>query len=245
MHPPIKTKRRTSGDGSAVVSPAHKSSPLYGRRSGKALAPYQRELVRTLLPRLAVDASAPIDPKALFPAPPRDLWLEVGFGAGEHLLAAASRHPDVGFVGCEPFLNGMARALADLAGADLDNIRLHCGDAGEIIDRLPPASLGRVFVFYPDPWPKRRQRKRRFLSDAMLSRLARAMRSGAELRFATDIDEKCGWTLARLLRSRDFVWTAERATDWRHPWPGWVATRYEQKAWSEGRRSAYITAVRN
>ncbi len=217
---------------------------LHGRRSGKPLAQYQRELVRTLLPRLAIDVSAPVEPATLFPIAPRDAWLEVGFGAGEHLLASAARHPEIGFIGCEPFLNGMARALADLAGADLDNIRLHRGDAGELIDRLPDASLGRVFIFYPDPWPKRRQRKRRFLSDEMLSRLARAMRPGAELRFASDIDDYCGWVLTRLLRSPDFVWTAERAADWRSPWPHWVRTRYETKAFAEGRRGCYLTAVR-
>ncbi|MBE7218821.1 MAG: tRNA (guanosine(46)-N7)-methyltransferase TrmB [Caulobacteraceae bacterium] len=217
---------------------------LHGRRSGKPLAAYQRELVRTLLPRLALDPTRPIDPAAAFPQGMRDVWLEIGFGAGEHLLAAAAAHPDVGVIGCEPFLNGMARALADLATADLANIRLHCGDAGEIVDLLPDACLGRVFVFYPDPWPKRRQQKRRFLTDTMLARLARAMRSGAELRFATDIDDKCGWTLARLLRSPDFSWTAERAADWQEPWPGWVETRYEQKAKAVGRRPCYVTAVR-
>lgn len=225
--------------GSAFVS-----RKLYGRRSGKALAHYQRELVRTLLPRLSLDPTQAIDARGAFVRPVRDVWLEVGFGAGEHLLATAAANPDIGMIGCEPFLNGVARALADLAGADLENIRLHCGDAAEIIDRLPDASLGRVFVFYPDPWPKRRQRKRRFLSDEMLSRLARVMRPGAELRSATDIDDKCGWTLARLLRSPDFVWTAERAADWHFPWPGWVETRYEQKAKAEGRRPCYITAVR-
>ncbi|MCX8255119.1 tRNA (guanine-N(7)-)-methyltransferase [Beijerinckiaceae bacterium RH AL1] len=225
--------------GSAFVS-----RKLYGRRSGKALAHYQRELVRTLLPRLSLDPTHAIDARGAFMRPVRDIWLEVGFGAGEHLLATAAANPDIGMIGCEPFLNGVARALADLAGADLENIRLHCGDAAEIIDRLPDASLGRVFVFYPDPWPKRRQRKRRFLSDEMLTKLARVMRPGAELRFATDIDDKCGWTLARLLRSPYFVWTAERAADWHFPWPGWVETRYEQKAKAEGRRPCYITAVR-
>ena len=223
----------------------HRNSPLHGRRCGKPLARYQRELMATLLPRLAVDVAAPVrDLAALFPRQPAEVWLEIGFGAGEHLLATAAAYPDVGMIGCEPFLNGVARALADLAGADLENIRLHNGDAAEIIDRLPDASLGRVFVFYPDPWPKRRQRKRRFLSDEMLARLARVMRSGAELRFATDIDDKCGWTLARLLRSPDFSWTAEQAADWQSPWPGWVETRYEQKAKVEGRRPCYITAVR-
>jgi len=217
---------------------------VHGRRSGKPLAAYQRELVRTLLPPLALDPSRDIDPAAAFLPAVRDVWLEIGFGAGEHLLATAAANPDVGLIGCEPFLNGMARALADLAAADLDNVRLHCGDAGEIVDRLPSGSLGRVFVFYPDPWPKRRQHKRRFLSDAMIARLARVMRPGAELRFATDIDDKCGWTLARLLRAPDFDWTAGRAVDWQRPWPGWVQTRYEQKAMAEGRRPCYVTAVR-
>ena len=217
---------------------------FFGRRSGKPIAKYQRELVRTLLPRLLIDPSRDIDPHAAFARQISDTWLEIGFGAGEHLLATATANSQVGLIGCEPFLNGMARALADLASADLDNIRLFGGDAGLVVDKLPEASLGRVFVFYPDPWPKRRQRKRRFLSDGMLSRLARAMRPGAELRFATDIDDKCGWTLARLLRSPDFVWTAERAADWQAPWPGWVETRYEQKARAEGRRPCYVTALR-
>ena len=170
--------------------------------------------------------------------------MEIGFGGGEHLLATAMRLPEIGFIGCEPFVNGMARALADLAGADLDNIRLHCGDAGEVVDALPPACLGRVYLFYPDPWPKRRQQKRRFVSDDSLARLARAMRPGAELRFATDIDDYCGWTLARLLRSPDFRWIATTSADWQVPWPGWVQTRYEAKALAEGRRGCYITAVR-
>ena len=221
------------------------SSPLHGRRVGKPLAKYQRVLVDTLLPRLAVDITAPIpDAAALFAHQPDAVWLEVGFGGGEHLLNAATLHPDVGLIGCEPFLNGMARALADLAAADLDNIRLHCGDAGALIDALPPASIARLFLFYPDPWPKRRQHKRRFISDAMLVRLARVMKSGAELRFATDIDDICGWTLARLLRSPDFAWVAEAAADWQYPWPEWVGTRYEQKATAEGRRVCYITAIR-
>ena len=219
-------------------------SPLHGRRTGKPLAQYQRDLLRGLLPQLAIDVSGGIDPTLLFPAASRDIWLEIGFGGGEHLLATAAAHPDVGLIGCEPFLNGMARALADLATADLHNIRLHCGDAGEVIDALPAASLGRVFILYPDPWPKRRQRKRRFISDPMLTRLARVMRPGAELRFATDIDDYCGWTLARVMRSPDFRWTAARAADWQAPWPGWVETRYEHKAVEQGRRACYLTALR-
>lgn len=217
---------------------------LRGRRVGKPLSGYQRELMEVLLPQLAVDPSRPIDPASLFNAVQSDLHLEIGFGGGEHLLAVAKREPTVGFIGCEPYVNGTARALADLATADLDNIRLHCGDAGEVIDALPAACLGRVYLFYPDPWPKRRQQKRRFVSDDVLTRLARVMRSGAELRFATDIDDYCGWTLARLLRSPDFRWTAAKAKDWQQPWPHWVRTRYETKAFAEGRRGCYITAVR-
>ena len=217
---------------------------LRGRRVGKPLSGYQRELMEVLLPRLAVDPSRPIEPTALFIETRTELHLEIGFGGGEHLLAAAKRATGIGFIGCEPYVNGLARALADLATADLDNIRLHCGDAGEVIDALPAACLGRVYLFYPDPWPKRRQQKRRFVSDDMLARLARAMRPGAELRFATDIDDYCSWTLTRLLRSPHFCWTATRASDWQRPWPDWVKTRYEAKAFAEGRRGCYITAER-
>lgn len=217
---------------------------MHGRRVGKPLSHYQAELIRTDLPRLAVDVAAAIEPASLFATSRADLWLEIGFGSGEHLLAAAMRHPDVGFIGCEPFLNGMARTLADIAAEEVDNVCLHCGDAGEVIERLPDASLGRVFILYPDPWPKRRQRKRRLVSDEMLVQLARVMRPGAELRFATDIDDNAGWTLARLLRSSDFSWTAERAADWQDPWPNWVQTRYETKAKQQDRRGCYITALR-
>ena len=230
----------------ALPSPAggRRDNLLRGRRTGKPLSGYQRELMDVLLPRVSLDPSRPIEPGALFTRPRAEVHLEIGFGGGEHLLAVAKREPDTGFIGCEPFVNGVARALADLATADLDNIRLHCGDAGEVVDALPDACLGRVFLFYPDPWPKRRQQKRRFVSDEMLARLARAMRPGAELRFASDIDDYCGWTLVRLLRSPDFRWTAAKAEDWQRPWPDWVHTRYEAKAFAEGRRGCYITAVR-
>ncbi len=217
------------------------TSVLHGRRVGKPLTAHQRGLVATLLPRLAVDLGAPLSGSALAR---REVWLEVGFGAGEHLLATAARHPDVGLIGCEPFLNGMAQALASLAANDLPNVRLHQSDAGALIDALPSACLGRVFLFYPDPWPKRRQHKRRFVSDAMLARIARVMRGGAELRIATDIDDYCGWTLARLLRSADFAWRATEAADWQTPWQDWVETRYEAKAVAAGRRPCYLTAVR-
>ena len=217
---------------------------LYGRRKGKTLRGHHTALMENLLPALALDLARPLDPAALFDAPKRDLWLEVGFGGGEHLALQAQRHPDIAIIGCEPFVNGVAKALALIAEHDLRNVRLHAGDAGDVIARLPPASLGRVFILYPDPWPKRRQLKRRFVSDAMLAALARAMRAGAELRVATDIDSYAAWTLARVLRSPDFAWEVRTATDWTTPWEGWAPTRYEQKARSGGRPSAYLTFAR-
>jgi tRNA (guanine-N7-)-methyltransferase len=218
---------------------------LHGRRKGKKLRPHQAELLETLLPRLRLDPSRPIaDATALFARQPVALWFEIGFGGGEHLAAEAEANPQRGFIGCEYFENGLAKALALIEAKKLDNIRLYCGDAGQVIDVLPAATLAGVFLFYPDPWPKRRQRKRRFLSDAMLAALARVMRGGAELRFATDIDDNAGWTLARVLRSPDFAWRAETAADWRDPWPGWRATRYEAKALAGGRKPVYLTFLR-
>lgn len=218
---------------------------LYGRRKGKTLRPYQAGLVETLLPQVALDLSAPIDdPAKLFPQRPDDLRLEIGFGGGEHLAADAQARPERGFFGCEPFVNGVAKLLVEIETRGLGNVRVHPGDAGELIDALPARSLSGVYLLYPDPWPKRRHKERRFVSDDMLARLARAMRSGAELRFATDIDDYAGWTLARILRSPDFDWPAGGVEDWIHPWAGWPGTRYEAKAFREGRRPAYFTFVR-
>jgi tRNA (guanine-N7-)-methyltransferase len=219
---------------------------LYGRSKGKALRKHQAELVETLLPRLALDLKTPCPAwtAALFPAPVREIRLEIGFGGGEHLIEAASAEPDVGFIGCEPFVNGMAKLLARIEARGVANIRLYQGDASEILDRLPNASLSRVYLFYPDPWPKRRQRKRRFISPDNLARLARVMRAGAQLRFATDIDDYAAWTLARLRASPDFKWTARTAADWLIPWAGWTRTKYEAKAMAAGRKPVYLTFLR-
>lgn len=217
---------------------------LFGRTRGKKLRGVHSGLMAGLLPALSLDVSAPIDPALLFVAPVSDLWLEIGFGGGEHLALEALRNPHAGYIGAEPFVNGVAKALALIAEHDLKNVRLHAGDAGAVIDALPHASLGGVYLLYPDPWPKRRQLKRRFVSDEMLTRLARVLRPGAELRFATDIDDYAAWTLARMLRSPDFVWPAQLAADWTAPWEGWQPTRYEEKARRAGRPSAYLTFVR-
>jgi tRNA (guanine-N7-)-methyltransferase len=217
---------------------------LYGRSKGKALRPRQADLLAQLLPRLSLDLAQPFDSAALFRAPVRELRLEIGFGGGEHLVEAAARESDVGFIGCEPFINGMARLLAQIDARGLNNVLLHRGDAVDVIDRLPDAGLARVYLFYPDPWPKRRQRKRRFVSGETLDRLARVMRSGAELRFATDIDDYAAWTLARLGAHPSFSWSARSAADWTKPWDGWTPTKYECKAMAAGRKPVYLTFFR-
>ena len=218
---------------------------LYGRRVGKPLRSQQAALVENLLPRLAPDlAGLQLDSITLFARKMRELRLEIGFGGGEHLAREAATNPDIGFIGCEPFINGVAKLLATIAAQALSNIRVHHGDAREVLLRLPPASLARVDLLYPDPWPKRRQRKRRFVSDETLDLIVRVLEPGGELRFASDIDDYAGWTLAHILRRADLRWEAARPADWRTPWPGWQPTRYETKACAEGRDSAYLTFTR-
>ena len=218
---------------------------LYGRRKGKTLRPHQTQLLHELLPRLSLDLTHRIsDAGAPFGSAVCEVWLEIGFGGGEHLIEAARTNPNTGIIGCEPFVNGVAKALAAIESHGLTNIRLHTGDAADILRWLPEAALRRVFLLFPDPWPKRRQHKRRFISAENLRALARVMRRGAELRFATDIDDYAGWTLARVLRSSDFVWLPERSADWNTPWPGWHETRYEAKARTGGRRPVYLTFIR-
>ncbi len=216
---------------------------LYGRSRGKPLRPGQNRLLADALPRVEIAPDALHGP-GLFPFEPRQVWLEIGFGSGEHLIDRAKANPEVGFVGCEPFLNGVVAALSGIEREKIPNVRLRRGDAQALVEAAPDAFFARVFILYPDPWPKRRHRKRRVVSEAMVESLARVMRSGGELRFATDIDDYAGWTLRRLLASPHFRWTASRADDWRIPWPEWRPTRYEAKARSAGRASVYLTFVR-
>jgi tRNA (guanine-N7-)-methyltransferase len=214
---------------------------FYGRRKGHPLRSRQAELFETLLPRLAVDVTSPARHlAALFPSPVDDVQLEIGFGGAEHLIGRAESEPRVGFIGAEPFVNGMAKALAAIDEAKLTNIRLHHADAVALLDWLPAESLGRIDLLYPDPWPKRRHWKRRFVNEENIARLARVLRPGGEFRFATDWANYAEWTLARLMRATDFAWTAERADDWRKPWPGFTQTRYEAKAIREGRVPCYL-----
>ena len=178
---------------------------LYGRSRGKALRPGQERLLAEALPLFSIEPEALAAGRA-FAAPPREVWLEIGFGAGEHLIEQAKANPDVGIVGCEPFLNGVVAALAGLERERLSNVRLRRGDAQALIEAAPDAFFSRVFMLYPDPWPKRRHHKRRVITMGMIEALARVMLGGAELRFATDVDDYAGWTLARFLASPHFRW---------------------------------------
>jgi tRNA (guanine-N7-)-methyltransferase len=217
-------------------------SKLYGRRKGHALSPHRAGLMADLLPRLRLDLSQPAPEPlgALFPVPVALVRLEIGFGGAEHLIAEARRRPDVGFIGAEPFINGMGKAVAAIAAGGDRNVRLHDGDAAALLEWLPAASLDRIDLLYPDPWPKKRHWKRRFVSEANLDLMARALASGGTFRFASDIESYVEWTLLHLLRRADFEWLAERADDWRRPWPHWPGTRYEAKALREGRHPAYL-----
>jgi tRNA (guanine-N7-)-methyltransferase len=215
---------------------------FFGRRKGHPLKPRQAALFDTLLPRVGLDLAkpAPADLRALFAEAPAGVRLEIGFGGAEHLANQASADPKSGFIGSDAFVNAIGKALAAIEAGALPNIRLHFGDASELLDWLPAGALARIDLLYPDPWPKRRHWKRRFIQDESLTRLARILKAGGELRFATDIADYAAHTLACVLRSKDFIWTAERAEDWRKPWPGFPGTRYEAKAKREGRVPAYF-----
>ena len=223
----------------------HTERAFFGRRKGHKLRPHHSALIDTLLPQLALrlDMPAPATPgdvAILYPGQVDAVRLEIGFGGGEHLAAEALANPGAGFIGCEPFVNGMAKILAVIEAGAIANVRLHAGDALELLAWLPPASLERIDLLYPDPWPKRRHWKRRFVQDATVAMMARVLQRGGVFRFATDIADYAAWTLERLARSPAFAWTAERAADWRDPWPGYRPTRYEAKARREGRRPCYL-----
>jgi tRNA (guanine-N7-)-methyltransferase len=215
---------------------------FFGRRKGHKLRLHQADLIEQLLPRLALDIAKPCPPDLAGMFEPRagEIRLEIGFGGGEHLIAEALAHPQTGFIGCEPYVNGMAKILTQIEARGIGNIKLFAGDAAELLAWVPPRSLVRIDLIHPDPWPKRRHWKRRFVQDLTIAAMARALKPQGEFRFVSDIDGYCAWTLAHLLRSPEFAWTAERAADWRLPWPDYTMTRYGMKAEREGRRAAYL-----
>ena len=221
---------------------AHAHGSFFGRRKGHKLRAHQTDLIEHLLPRLALDITSPAPPDlaGLFDPPADDVRLEIGFGGGEHLIAEARAFPNLGFIGCEPYVNGMAKILTQIEAHNIGNIRLFAGDAAELLAWAPRHALARIDLIHPVPWPKRRHWKRRFVQDATVAAMARVIKPEGEFRFVCDIDDYVAWTLAHLLRAPDFVWTAQRADDWRLPWPEYTMTRYGRKAEREGRRAAYL-----
>ena len=215
---------------------------FFGRRQGRKLRAGRVALLDDVLPKFKVplEPGRPLDPWPLFATRPKRLWLEIGFGAGEHAAWQAENHPDVGVIAAEVFVNGVASLLRHIAERGLANIRVHAEDARPLLAALPDACLDRVFLLHPDPWPKVRHAERRFVNPANLDQLARVMAPGAELRIATDHPIYKVWALAQMQRRRDFEWLARRAEDWRVRPPDWPETRYEAKAKGEGRTSLYL-----
>ena len=221
---------------------------FYGRRHGKKLRPGQAALMETRLAELAPPGISwdenpdrhPIDLETLFPGK-KAIWLEIGFGGGEHMIAQASQYPEIGLIGAEPYINGVAMLLSAIERAGVTNLAVTDQDARHVMDVLPKASIARVFLNYPDPWPKTRHHKRRFINPENIAQLAHVMAQGAELRIATDIEDYVRHSLEHLCPDPRFAWQAEGPTDWRAPWPDWPSTRYEAKALREGRKPHYLT----
>ena len=211
---------------------------FYGRRKGKTLRPHHAKLIADLLPQLQF---AP----AHFDFARKPVRLEIGFGGGEHLAHQAELHPDVAFIGAEPFVNGVAKLLAVIEAKKLQNVSVHAGDVRELFELLPDQSLERIYLLYPDPWPKTRHHRRRLVSQENLQQFHRLLKPGGLFLFASDIDQYVQWTLLEARKATGFTWLAESAADWRQPFSDWVETRYETKAKREGRRPSYLTFRRD
>lgn len=219
---------------------------FYGRLKGKALKPAQKKYLDQDLAALSPGAvsweenpaRSPLDLAGLFGDAP--VWLEIGFGGGEHMVHQAQANPQVGLIGAEPYINGVAMLLGKIRRAGVENLRVHPGDVRDLFDVLPDASIDRAFLLYPDPWPKARHHRRRFVTPEHLGPLARVLKPCAIFRVATDIEDYVRQTLQEVPR-HGFEWLAERPADWREPWPDWLSTRYEQKALREGRKPHYLT----
>jgi tRNA (guanine-N7-)-methyltransferase len=216
---------------------------LYGRRQGHALRAGQAALVEELLPRIAVPEDGPLTAERLF-GDARPLHVEIGFGAGEHLAGQAAAAPGTGFIGCEPFLNGVVGALGHVRDGGLDNVRIHMGDALEVVERLPDASLDRVYLLHPDPWPKARHAKRRMMNHGPLDLIAAKLKPGAEFRLGTDDPTYCRWSMMVMNQRRDFTWTAATPADFLTRPADWPETRYERKARRQGHEVWYFRYVR-
>ena len=240
--PPLTSKDENQPPPAEADGGGAMGRAFFGRRKGHKLRLHQADLIETLLPHLALDIST--DPpghlKELFDKRADAVRLEIGFGGGEHLIAEATAFPKTGFIGCEPYINGMAKILTQIETSGLTNIRLFAGDAAELLAWAPLCSLSRIDLIHPDPWPKRRHWKRRFVQDQTIAAMARVLEPSGEFRFVSDIDDYNAWTLAHMMRSPDFSWTAERMADWSEPWANYTMTRYGRKAEREGRKATYL-----
>jgi tRNA (guanine-N7-)-methyltransferase len=213
-----------------MIDAAHPPLRSFGRTKSRVIKPRQADLLQSLLPQLVLadPASGPINPRALKPDA-AEIWLEIGFGGGEHMAAQAAHARDVLILGAEPFLNGVASALRHIDEQALENVRLHVGDARDVVSALPDVCLDRIFILFPDPWPKTRHNKRRLVQEATIQDWARVLKPGGRLRFATDWADYGEWTLERFLKNPAFRWAAERADDWRTAPADHITTRYEVK----------------
>ncbi|MDA9269369.1 tRNA (guanosine(46)-N7)-methyltransferase TrmB [Amylibacter sp.] len=221
---------------------------FYGRIKGKSLQKsqerYMSEDLEALKPKNVTWADNPernlIHPREWF-EDDREIWLEIGFGGGEHLVHQASSNPDKGIIGCEPYINGVAMLLGKIRSAKVNNIIVYPGDARDMMDILPKETISRAFLLYPDPWPKTRHHRRRFVTPEHLEPLAACLKSGAIFRVATDIEDYVRQTLEEVHLNGNFEWLAESASDWKQPWDDWISTRYELKALRENRTPHYLT----
>jgi len=232
-----------------TTSNKHPGAPwrnFYGRIKGKTLRSSQETYLDQDLAQLSPGAveweenaeRQPLDLSARFGGKP--VWLEVGFGGGEHLVHQAAAHPEVAIIGCEPFINGVAMLLGKIRAAGVTNLAVYPGDVRNLFDVLPDGSIDKAFLLYPDPWPKKRHHRRRFVTQEYLDPLRKALKPGAEFRVATDIPDYVRQTLIEVPKA-GFDWVAEGPGDWRQPWEDWISTRYEQKAFREGRVPHYMT----
>jgi tRNA (guanine-N7-)-methyltransferase len=237
---------RRGEEGKKMNKPEPGHIRSYGRRRGRTLRAGQQELLDTWLPTLVIPETppGPLDPATLFGVRRAQLWLEIGFGAGEHLAMQAAAHPEFGFIGCEPFVNGVAALLSAVRARRLTNVRIWSGDVRDLLPRLAPMALNRVIILFPDPWPKSRHHKRRLIRDDFLDALARAMAPGAELRLATDHGGYLAYMLERLTRHPAFAWRAVEPLNWRERPADQPETRYERKAVRAGRRPVYLGFLR-
>lgn len=223
-----------------------KGSRVYGRRQGQTLSAARQARLDKWLPKIEIplEGLVPTGPEGHFGTDQRDHWLEIGFGKGEHLAAQAKSNPDIGLIGCEPFLNGVSGLVDIVDQENLTNVRIFMDDARLLMDSLPDQSIGRAFILFPDPWPKARHHKRRIVSAGNIKVLSRILKDGAELRIGTDHMEYCRWIMAHMLENPDFIWLSDSPENWRDRPDDWPATRYEIKSREQGRKSSYLRFIR-